>query len=203
MSKRSRRAFTLMEVMTALTISALIATLAASALHAGIDVRERVQTHRLTVESEARASSWLATMLRHSPASSAVDEAMLSVVHVNGNANTDELTFLSKGVESPYGTGPVWRVSLRVQDDGLHIFAVPVNASGNRVPTETVLPHINGLHVDVMDANGGGGNLPVWRGDWPVLRTMPRAVRVTFAMRDGTSRNAQVFAVGSFGGAPN
>jgi prepilin-type N-terminal cleavage/methylation domain-containing protein len=199
--RRSRKAFTLMEVMTALTITALVATLAASALHAGIDVRERVQTHRVTIETEARATSWLSTMLRHSPPSSAVSEPMLTVVHANGNVNQDELTFLSKGVESPYGTGPVWRVTLAVLGDGLHIHAVPANAENSAMPLESVLPHVIGLHVEVLDANGGVGNSAVWRGDWPVLRTMPRAVRIMFSLRDGTSRDAQVFSVGTFGDA--
>ena len=77
--RRNPQGFTLMEIMIALTVTALVATLAAAALHAGMDVRERVQEHRMTVDAEARATSWLGVMLRHPPAASAVDEAMFTI----------------------------------------------------------------------------------------------------------------------------
>lgn len=178
-NRRTRAGFTLMEVTIALTITAVVATLAASALHAGMDVRDRVQEHRLTLDAESRASTWIATMLRHPPNASAVDEAMFSIVRrADGNASA---TFLSQGVETPSGTGTIWRVTLSVESDGLHLLAVPATGSRARIPLETVLPHIKRLDVEALETVGvvaGTGNTH-WRADWPVLRSMPSAVRMT------------------------
>lgn len=194
---KTRAGFTLMEVMTALTITALVATLAASSLRAGMDVRERVQTHRTTTEAEARAIAWIGTMLRHAPAPSAVDDALLRIDQIPlgaaGGESTDALTFLSQGVEAPIGSGQIWRVTLAVQNDGLHVTARPVNVPSNRIPLETVLPHVNGLLVEALDVRGGPGNTAVWRRDWPVLRTTPPAVRLTISTRNGERRDPLVF----------
>ena len=194
---KMRRGFTLMEVMIALVITALVATLAASSLRAGMDVRERVQTHRVTTEAEARATAWIGTMLRHAPAPSAVDEPLLRIAPASfraaGEENTDALTFLSQGVEAPIGSGQIWRVSLAVQNDGLHVTATPVNERSNRIPLETVLPHVNGLLVEALDVRGGPGNTAVWRRDWPVLRTTPTALRITLSLKTGERREPLVF----------
>lgn len=172
-----------MEVMIALTISALVATLASAALHAGMDVRSRVQEHRLTLDAEARATSWLKVMFRHPPAASAVDEALLNIAqNPDGNAT---VTFLSQGVETPAGTGTIWRVSLFVMSDGLHIRALPTGTSRARIPLETVLPHVKSLNVEALESSGAstGTGASTWLSDWPVLRSMPRAVRVTMGER--------------------
>lgn len=194
---KNRAGFTLMEVITALTVTALVATLAAASLRAGMDVRERVQTHRTTTEAEARATAWIGTMLRHAPTPSAVDEPLLRIsqgaFRAAGGESTDALTFLSQGVEAPIGSGQIWRVSLAVQNDGLHLIAAPVNSSSNRIPLETVLPHVTGLLVEALDVRGGPGNTAVWRRDWPVLRTMPTALRLTIALRSGEPREPLVF----------
>ena len=178
-----RRGFTLMEIMIALTVTALVATVAAAALHAGMDVRERVQEHRLTVDAEARATSWLGVMLRHPPAASAADEALFTITHTtDGNAAA---TFLSQGVETPAGIGTIWRVTLAVRGDGLHIRAVPTGTARARVPLETVLPGVTQLDVEALESTGistGAGDA-TWRGDWPVLRAMPGAVRITMGDR--------------------
>ena len=172
-----------MELMIALTITALIATLAAAALHAGMDVRARVQEHRMTVDAEARAASWLGVMLRHPPAASAVDEAMFAITH--GSDGNAAVTFLSQGVETPAGTGTIWRVSLTVRRDGLHITAAPTGVARARVPLETVLPHVRQLDVEALETAGqtGGAGSFTWRADWPVLRSMPSAVRITMGNR--------------------
>lgn len=174
--RHARRGFTLMEIMIALTVTALVASLAAAALHAGMDVRERVQNHRITLDAESRAGSWLGVMLRHPPAASAVNEALFSISRdADGNSSA---VFLSQGVETPAGTGTIWRVSLNVLADGLHIRAIPTGSTNARVPLETVLPHITRLDVEALQS-ASAGSAATWRSDWPVLRTMPTAVRIT------------------------
>lgn len=190
----SRSGFTLVEVMVALTITALVATLAGAALRAATDVRERVQRHRTTVDSEARMLSWLATMLRHPPAASAVDEALLTITQTaNGS---DSITFLSQGVAGTAGMGPVWRVSVSTRDDGLHLRAFPINRMTARMPLESVLPHVRQLSVQALESS----NLPTgraqWRTDWPVIQSMPRALRVTLLGTNGEPHPSVVLPVG-------
>lgn len=191
--RRSRSGFTLMEVTIALAITGVVAALAASALHAAIDTRERIEAHRLTVDAEARAMSWIGEMLRHPPAASAVDEPVLRIVpHSVGG---DVLVFLSRGVEEPLGTGAVWRVTIEAESDGLHVRAEPVNRASNRTPVATVLPHIRSLRAEALE-RASVTNAATWRSDWPLLRSMPGAVRLTFDTGAGTPV-ARVFAVAS------
>lgn len=189
-----RSGFTLLEVMVALTITALVATLAAAALRAATDVRERVQLHRTTADSEARMLSWLATMLRHPPAASAVDEALLTITQMaNGS---DSVTFLSQGVDGTAGVGPVWRVSIVTREDGLHLHASPINRMAARVPLESVLPHVGHLSVQALESNNMSAGSAQWRADWPVIQSMPRALRVTLLGTKGEPRTSVVLPVG-------
>ncbi|MEO7996718.1 MAG: type II secretion system protein GspJ [Gemmatimonadaceae bacterium] len=186
MVRLTKRGFTLMEVMTAITVTALVATFAASALRAGMDVRERVQQHRLTIDAEARATRWISSMLRHPPAANAVSEPIFSITR--SNDGREVTTFLSQGVNALAGTGPIWRVTLSVQNDGMHIRAQTVNAADASVPMESVLPHVSQFTIEALDVKS-------WRNDWPVLRTMPVAVRLTLGLRDGTVRGPMLFPV--------
>lgn len=190
----SRIGFTLIEVMVALTITALVATLAGAALRAATDVRERVQLHRTTVDSEARMLSWLATMLRHPPAASAVDESLLTITQTaNGS---DSITFLSQGVDGTAGVGPVWRVSVAARDDGLHLHASPINRMTARVPLESVLPHVRQLSAQALEPNNMSAGSAQWRTDWPVIQGMPRALRVTLLGTKGEPHTSVVLPVG-------
>ena len=189
-NKRTRRrGFTLIEVMTAILVTALVATVAASALRAGLDVRERVGRHRVTVDAEARATEWIATMLRHPPIASAVNEPLLQISRLADGS--DSLTFLSQGVEWPAGTGRIWRVALHSKTDGLHLHAVSLRDSLLTAPLESALPHLYTLRVEALSAATSGGQ---WLGEWPVLRAMPAAVRLTFSLNNGMSRAPIVFA---------
>ena len=60
-----RRAFTLIEVIVALTIAGLIALAARSAIVAGLDTQERLQLHTTRTESDARFRALTAQALRH------------------------------------------------------------------------------------------------------------------------------------------
>ncbi len=192
-NRARQRGFTLMEVMTAITVTALVATVAAAALRAGLDVRERVGRHRVTVDAEARAIEWIATMLRHPPMPSAVNEPLLQISQQADGS--DRLTFLSRGVEIPAGTGRIWRVTLHSMDDGVHLHAVSLRDSLRTAALESVLPHLNKLRAEVLSTASPGGE---WQRTWPVLRGVPAAVRLTFSLGDGTTRTPIVFATSPF-----
>lgn len=190
--KRRRAGFTLMEVIVAITITALVAAVAAASLRAGIDVRERVMFHRSTVDAEARATEWLAMMLRHPADASAVNEPLFII----GKTSTgnDSVVFVSKGVESTAGIGRMWRVSVFADASGLHLHSQPIvrqsDASGTAVAEmESVLPHITSFRAEALNAASAGRE---WLREWPVLRSVPVAVRFSMETADKTSREPLV-----------
>ncbi len=185
--RTSRSGFTLLEVLAALTITALVTTVAGSALRAGIDVRDRIGQNRETVEAESRVRSWLTDMIRHPASASSVDGAIFQMTQrVNAdNVPIDALSLMSIGVEPPYGASAQWRVTLNVEADGLHVRATPTARENTRASIETVLPHIAGLRIEALET-GGINSQPAWRNDWPLQRVMPAAIRFTFVARDGS-----------------
>lgn len=186
---RQRQGFTLMEVMMAITITALVATVAAAALRAGLDVRERVGTHRLTVDAEARAMEWLSTMLRHPPEANAVTEPLLQITHLA--SGSDSVVFLTRSASPTAGTGAIWRVSLHADMNGLH-----VNAASTRdvsaAPVLSLLPHIRTVRADALNPASGNSE---WLREWPVLRSAPAALRLTFGLIDGSTQSPMVFVM--------
>jgi prepilin-type N-terminal cleavage/methylation domain-containing protein len=184
--RRRSRGFTLLEVMAALSISAIVVTLAASALRAGLDVRERILAHREGVEAEARLRAWVTDLLRHPASASSVDGALFQLVPDTDGRAADQVRWTSEGVESPYGAGPLWRVTMGIEGQALHVRATPLGRDNVRATIEAVLPHVIGLRAEALDAAGGAGNQPAWRTDWPLLRAMPSAVRFTFVLSDGS-----------------
>lgn len=177
---RARRAFTLVEVITAITLTAIVLTIAAAALAAASDSRDSIQQHRETLELESRWRAITVDMLRHAPPADAVDEPLLRIERTSGSAPT--LTILSTGVVQPFGTGRIWRVTLGNSANGMSLDAEPVGRGGDVAGLHTELTHVRLLDVAVRDDATGHGT---WRGDWPVERTRPPVVRLMFAGTNG------------------
>jgi prepilin-type N-terminal cleavage/methylation domain-containing protein len=179
--RRTRRAFTLIEVITAITLTAIVITIAASALAAASDARARIQEHRLTLEAESRWRAMVGDMLRHAPAADAVDEPLLRIVRTSDGAPT--LTFLSTGLAQPFGTGRIWRVSLSDTPGGISLDAETTGRGAERFPVHSMLPHLRLVDVAVVEEGAAGGG---WRDDWPVERSRPALVRMTFTGSSGS-----------------
>ncbi len=169
---RVRRGFTLLELMLALTLTAIAASVAGASLVAARRTGERVAAHKTDSEAEARLRAVLTDMLRHAPAADRTSEPLL---HLQRNESGTILTFLTTGVQVPLGTGPVWRATLMVDSNGLRLDAAPVAGSARGIPITMQLTGIRTLDVDVLEA-GRAGDLVQWRSDWPLAQTRPAAI---------------------------
>ena len=173
----TRRAFTLIEVITAITLTAIVLGIAGGALSAAGATRTTVLRHQRTLEAESRLRATLSDMLRHVPNAEAVNEPLLRIVRdVRGNA---ALVFLSNGVREPFGTGHAWRVTLSVAAGGLVMDAVAIGRNRSDALLHTTVPGVDTLQIDVLE-EARLGEAAQWRGDWPLERTRPALIRVRF-----------------------
>lgn len=181
--------------MLALTLTAIAAGIAGTTLTAARRTAETITLHERTAEADARLRALLTDMLRHgAPAAMGSgargEEALLRVTPTRYGG---QLVFLSRGVTAPFGTGPVWRVTLGSDGEALVLDAEPVGArDGDPVfAMHTSLPGITHLDVEVLEpATAFDGAR--WRGDWPLAQARPAAVSLDWSRdaRDGAGRES-------------
>ncbi len=177
-----RRAFTLIEVITAVTLTALVLGVASAALAAAGTTRRAILLHQGTLEAEVRLRATITDMLRHPPNPESVSEPLLRVVQTSrGSA---ELVFLTTGVRAPFGTGHTWRVILSVSDQGLSLDANEVGRGSSDARLHTTVAGIDSLMVDVLEP-ARPGEAARWREDWPLERALPALVRLRFGTGNG------------------
>ncbi|MBL0171420.1 MAG: prepilin-type N-terminal cleavage/methylation domain-containing protein [Gemmatimonadaceae bacterium] len=177
MRTRRRTGFTLLEVILALMLTAVSVTIAGSALRTATVARERIAEHRDTLEREGRLRAMLTDMLRHAPSAESVDEPLLRVRRTP--TGSTELVFLSQGVQAPFGTGRLWRVSLRVADAGVVLDAQPIGAAVERTSLHATVGSLHALSVRLLEHGGGIGGAQ-WREDWPLVQSRPASIAIGF-----------------------
>ena len=174
---RRRRAFTLIEVITALTLTAMVLGVAGAALGAAGTTRRTIVSHQRSLEAEARLRSVITDMLRHVPSPASVSEPLLRVERTP--RGDTQLIFLSVGVREPFGTGHTWRVTLSTDADGLSMDAVAIGRRADDAHLHTTVAGIDTLTVDVLEP-ARPGEAARWRNDWPLARALPTLVRMRF-----------------------
>lgn len=197
---RVRRGFTLLEVMVALTLTALAAGIAGSALSAAHSTSAAVARHRDGAEAELQLRALVSDLLRHAPPVDARDEARLTIVAAGGSP---ALHFLSRGLGTSRGgspgTGATWRVTIATVGDTLVVLATPLvrgdvtdaadaadaaDAEGGATPLVARLAPARNLRIEVLEPVRPG-EAARWRTDWPLRQARPRAVRLTWATDTG------------------
>ncbi len=191
---RPRRAgFTLLELVIALSLTAMAAGVAASAIWAARRTAESQQHFATHGEADARWRALLVDMLRHPPAAERVDRPLLTITTTSDGP---ELRFLSQGVREPFGTGGVWEVV--ITQDSLGVL-MQATALARLTPTASLrteensddqfiarIPDVGALDIQVLEpavANGGAQ----WRHDWPLAQTRPAAVTLQWQSRSATA----------------
>ena len=180
MSVRSRSArlgFTLLELMIALTLTAVALGIASSALGAAWKARDVIASHRERLEQETRLREALTDMLRHAPRAELASEALLRIV--NAQNGPMQLTFLSQGVRAPYGSGPIWRVVLTSGVDGTTLDAEPVGAARDGTQLHSVVRSLSMSRIEAL-ASATRAEPARWRGDWPLDRARPAMIAIRF-----------------------
>lgn len=183
----TRAAFTLIEVITAITLTAIVLTIAGTALAAASDARATIERHQQTLDAESRWRARVTDMLRHAPPADQVNEPLLRITRSPEVGTT--LVFLSRGVMQPFGTGPIWRVTLSGGPSGVSLDAEAIGRGARATRLHTMLPHLTTLDVAVLEQNAGGA--PAWRLDWPVERTRPALLRLDLgAVASGSAQES-------------
>lgn len=195
-ARDARRGFTLLELMLALTLTAIAAGVAGTALFTARRASESVRAQRAQGESELRFRAALRDLLRHAPDAAQVDVPLLQVQSSTEGAR---LEFLSTGVRPPFGTGTVWRVILTSDSTGLLLRAMPLRAEEPEVPVEYRVPGATALQVEVMEGAGDEPTRGAWRTDWPVPQMRPAAISLQWRAADRTEATPMVVRLAPLG----
>jgi general secretion pathway protein J len=180
-----RRAFTLLELLVAITVTGIVAVLAYGSAQAGFDTDQRLARVRETSEAEAQFRALVSDALRHPVEATAVDEALLTLVDAVDSTGTpaDRLRFLSRGIVPPLGTSTPWEVTLAPADDGLRFVARPLGDGAP--PIRATLRSVRGLDVRVLPRA-----TEEWSPAWSSSGRMPAAVELSFVPANGLPRPA-------------
>ena len=160
-----RRGFTLLEVLVALVVTALVVTLSYGAAQAGFDTEARLAERRAAGDALTAWRALLGDAIRHVERGVAEDDAVFVLA-------ADTLRLLTRGVVPPLGTGERWQVTLAPGVDGVRLTAAP--AEGTQAPSVSVLVReARGVRVRVLPYAGGA-----WTSEWPRPSAAPAAVSV-------------------------
>ena len=184
-----RRGFTLIEVIAALVLTAVVTAVAGAALGAARSAEARVLQTARTTDQETRVRSMLTDMLRHAPDAALVDEPLLrldveerSGAVARTEAPTSVVRFLSQGVQEPFGTGPIWRVTVAVIDGALVVEATPVATASLEPTVRAALPDVSALTARVFEG-GQRAESVAWRPDWPMAQDRPALLELQWTQR--------------------
>jgi len=170
-----RRAFTLVEVMVALVVTSLVASVAWTAVQAGLDTGDRLRGVREDVEAEATARALVTAALRHALPGGRGGEA---VFDLDPGARPDRarLQFLTRGIEEPLGASAIWRLTIEAAEAGLLLEAVSMEEAAPAIRIR--LDGIEGLSVAVM-----GAGATAWSDSWPTPDLAPARVALRLVAR--------------------
>ncbi|AHG91946.1 hypothetical protein J421_4409 [Gemmatirosa kalamazoonensis] len=163
----ARGGFTLLELLVALVVTGVVASVALGAARAGLDVRERLERERVEEGSALAVRELLHDALRHVEPSGGADTTL--TLGIGG----DVLRVVTRGVRPPLGTGARWAVSLAEESGALVLRAAPMDGGG--VPLLLVAPTVARAEVRVLEHAGGE-----WLATWDATGGPPAAVAVRF-----------------------
>ena len=189
MTKRAAHGFTLIEVLVALIIMAVVATLAYRATAAMTDGEAR-----LAAESErwrslemvfARLEGDLRQAVPRASRNGGAREAAFSALTSDSQGNT-ALVFTRAGSEFALEPGIAGqRIGYRVRDGNLEVLYWPqLDNVADATPTAFVLARgVAGFRMRALTTSGA------WSPQWPMLgeAEIPRALRVQLDLADGTT----------------
>ncbi|MGH7525824.1 MAG: prepilin-type N-terminal cleavage/methylation domain-containing protein [Gemmatimonadales bacterium] len=175
MSRRS--GFTLIEVMVAIVLTAVVSLLVYGAARAARDTQARIAEERTSLQSALAMRLLLQGALAGAQTTFLAADTVFALENrVSGRGvPQDRLTFVASGDLPPLSPGADWTVSLEPTPLGLRLVGGPM---GIRTPTRllALLPGVTGLAVRVRDRGVGAG----WREEWNFLALLPEAVELTY-----------------------
>jgi prepilin-type N-terminal cleavage/methylation domain-containing protein len=186
---RSRRAFTLLELIVSIAIAGVIALLVYGSASAGFDTRDALARHTASAEAELKVRSMVTDALRHASDESNTGRPTFELVDATDvrGMPVDRVSFLSRGIVPPLGASPLWRVRVSTSASGLVFAASPVEAPSATAQVAAVISRVRGLDVSVMSLSDR-----TWVNTWPSSEQLPAAVRLTMHDAEGRPVGAPV-----------
>jgi prepilin-type N-terminal cleavage/methylation domain-containing protein len=193
--------FTLLEVMVAIVITAVVALLAFGTLSTALDGEEQLQRHQETAEAQMIVRALLMDALRHPPeeGGAAMNEMLFEIedgVYDTG-LPADAVRFRSRGLAAPLGATGEWTVELAASPEGLRLLATP-GANSDALPIEALILGALGLDVRALARLDDG----IWSEQWESPGRVPAAVALAFLDERGQPVAPALVVRGLWEGVP-
>lgn len=179
-----RAGFTLIEVMMALVISGLVASLAYAAAQAGFDTDARVSAYRDGRARDGVVRAILSDALRHQVDGVRGGSAVFTLddrVDTEGR-DADSVAFVTRGIVSPMGASAPWQLSVWREGTVLRIAGGPLADAPDAAPPFAMrVEHVTGFDVRAL----GRGLAARWSTEWPDADQAPDAFALRIAADGG------------------
>ena len=187
---RRRDGFTVLELVVALSLTAVALGLTGTALSAARSTEEAIARSRATTLPSRQAQALLTDLLRHLPRPEEVDGPLLTLSH---DGPSPVLAFLSRGLEGPYGTGPLWSIRVSQQRDSVRIAAEPLRGRTAASPRQLVVPTTAPLVIEALVAMPSG--VTTRHADWHADLQLPTAVAVRWDRQAPGAQGTELLVV--------
>lgn len=148
----TRRGFTLVEVMVAITVTGLVTALAYQCVAVILGTREAVQRIHRDAMADLRYRQTAEQLLRYMVPATGVDDTTWRIVPT---AAGDRLLFHSRGVLEPLGTSAPWRVEI-APGDGDALVLVAAATTRDSASLSATIGSVRNFSVTAIPADRGG-----------------------------------------------
>jgi prepilin-type N-terminal cleavage/methylation domain-containing protein len=177
-----RSGFTLIEVLVAIVLTAVVSLLVYGAAQAARDTQVRVEAERSSLQRALAMRLLLEDALVGAQTTfRALDTVFLLENRVsNRGIPQDRLTFVSSGDIPPLSPGVDWIIAVEPTSTGLLLSGRPrgLRAGSRRL---ALLPGISGLEIRVKQT----GKDVNWSSQWNFPTALPKAVQLTYWAESG------------------
>lgn len=181
----TRKAFTLIEVMVALVVTGLVASMAYATVQAGFDTTDRLAAAQRGAEREIVARAMLSRAVRHAVTGTIGGRP---VFVLQNQPLGDALAFQTRGIAEPNGASDVWEVALRSDANGLRFDGHATNDPARSF--SATLSRVQRVDIRVRGRDVRDG----WFEDWPFVDRSPVAVTIAFLDASGRPVGATLVA---------
>lgn len=179
------RGFTLLELLVAVGIFAIMAALAYAGLDAILNSRQTVETHLSRLESLQQAYVVMQRDITQAAPRTATGERGDVLPALRGSPDGTRLAVTRTGYPNPAGARRSHLLRVRYELTGTRLLRLQWpqidRATGDQAQQTVLLEHVEALHLGYVDTSGRTQTYWPPAGSSP--DTLPRAVRITLRLQ--------------------